>query len=58
MTPVFGVGFVALAVIGLIVQLVRPTTAADLFAAVVATRVGRVLAVLVWGWLGWHFLAR
>jgi hypothetical protein len=58
MNVVFGVGFVLVGLIGLIVQLVSPKTAAELFAMVVATRTGRVLAVLVWGWLGWHFLAR
>ena len=55
---IFGIGFVALALLGLIVQLRRPGMAVELFTMLVATRAGRVLTVLVWGWLGWHFLAR
>lgn len=55
---IFGVGFVVLGIVGLIVQLRRPRLAADLLSMLVATRTGRVLTVLVWGWLGWHFLAR
>jgi hypothetical protein len=58
MSTVFGVGFVVLGLLGLVVRLTRPGTASELFAMVVATRTGRVLAILVWGWLGWHFLAR
>ncbi len=58
MSTVFCVGFVVLGLIGLFVQLKWPNTAAELFAMAVATRTGRVLAVLVWAWLGWHFLAR
>ncbi|MFI7680631.1 DUF6186 family protein [Actinophytocola sp. NPDC049390] len=55
---IFGAGFVLLGLVGLIVQLRRPALAAELLAMLVATRAGRVLTVLVWGWLGWHFLAR
>jgi hypothetical protein len=58
MTLAFGIGFVLLGIIGLIVQLKYPAKAPELFAALVATRAGRVMTVLVWGWLGWHFLAR
>ncbi len=58
MSMVFGVGFVLISLVGLIVRLTHPGTATELFAIVVATRTGRLLAVLVWGWLGWHFLAR
>jgi len=58
MSTVFGVGFVTLGLVGLILQLANPTKAADLLTALVATRTGRILTVLVWGWLGWHFLAR
>ncbi|HEX6360745.1 DUF6186 family protein [Actinophytocola sp.] len=58
MSLIFGIGFVALGVIGLIVQLVAPTKAKELLETLVATRAGRILTVLVWGWLGWHFLAR
>lgn len=61
---ILGTGFVLLAIVGLIVELVarradstRPTVG-ELLGILVATRTGRVLAVLVWGWLGWHFLAR
>jgi hypothetical protein len=55
---IFGIGFVLLGAVGLLVQLTRPKPAAELFAMLVATRTGRILTVLVWGWLGWHFLAR
>jgi hypothetical protein len=55
---VFGVGFVLLGVVGLILQLTSPRKAPDLLEWLVATRAGRILTVLVWGWLGWHFLAR
>jgi hypothetical protein len=55
---VFGFGFVALGIIGLILQLKTPKKASELLEALVATRAGRILTVLVWGWLGWHFLAR
>lgn len=58
MTVIFGVGFVVLGVIGLILQLTAPRKAPELLGALVATRTGRILTVLVWGWLGWHFLAR
>lgn len=58
MTVVFGVGFVLLGVVGLILQLTAPRKAPELLATLVATRAGRILTVLVWGWLGWHFLAR
>jgi len=55
---VFGVGFVLLGVAGLILQLMAPRKAPELLETLVATRAGRILTVLVWGWLGWHFLAR
>jgi hypothetical protein len=55
---IFGIGFVAMALIGLIVQLRAPSKAQELLETLVATRAGRILTVLVWGWLGWHFLAR
>jgi hypothetical protein len=55
---IFGIGFALLGLAGLIVQLTKPRLAAELGAMLVATRAGRVLTVLVWGWLGWHFLAR
>lgn len=55
---IFGIGFVLIGIVGLIVQLSAPAKIGELCAMVVATRAGRVLAVLVWAWLGWHFLAR
>lgn len=58
MSVVFGVGFVVLGLVGLILQLKAPAKAPELLEALVATRAGRILTVLVWGWLGWHFLAR
>jgi Family of unknown function (DUF6186) len=58
MNVVFGVGFVVLGIVGLILQLTAPRKAPELLEALVATRAGRILTVLVWGWLGWHFLAR
>lgn len=58
MSWVFGSGFVLLAIVGLIVQLRAPEKAGELLGTLVATRAGRILTVLVWGWLGWHFLAR
>jgi hypothetical protein len=58
MNTIFGAGFVALGLIGLILQLIRPGTLAQLLDTLVATRTGRILTVLVWGWVGWHFLAR
>jgi hypothetical protein len=58
MTVVFGVGFGVLGIVGLILQLTAPRKAPELLATLVATRTGRILTVLVWAWLGWHFLAR
>lgn len=58
MSTVFGVGFVLLGIVGLILQLRAPRKAPELLERLVATRAGRILTVLVWGWLGWHFLAR
>jgi len=58
MSTVFGAGFVLLGLLGLILQLTRPRALAGLLDALVATRTGRILTVLVWAWLGWHFLAR
>lgn len=55
---VLGGGFVLLGLVGLVMQLTAPGRLAELLAMLVATRTGRVLTVLVWGWLGWHFLAR
>lgn len=33
-------------------------TAADMVGMAMATKVGRLLVVLIWWWIGWHFLAR
>lgn len=63
-TWILGTGFVVLLLVGLMVELTARRPAAtgsrlgELLSLAVATRTGRVLAVLVWGWLGWHFLAR
>jgi hypothetical protein len=58
MSVAFGVGFVLLGLVGLIVQLKAPARSREMLDLLVATRAGRILTVLVWGWLGWHFLAR
>ncbi|MEV5837172.1 DUF6186 family protein [Nocardia sp. NPDC052112] len=45
----------------LLVACLRPNLFAalgDTITHLTRTRVGRVVAVLVWAWLGWHFLAR
>lgn len=63
-TWILGAGFVALLLVGLTVELTARRPAAngsrlgELVSLAVATRTGRVVAVLIWGWLGWHFLAR
>lgn len=61
---VLGVGFVVLAVVGVVLELVarravpaRPTLG-ELVGIVVATRTGRFVMVALWVWVGWHFLAR
>lgn len=61
---ILGTGFVVLVVVGLLLELharrpgSRLPTMTRLAQVVIATRTGRVLAVLIWWWLGWHFLAR
>lgn len=61
---ILGVGFVVLAVAGVVVELTarravpaRPTVG-ELVGIVVATRTGRFVMVAAWVWVGWHFLAR
>jgi hypothetical protein len=36
----------------------RLATLAETLAHLVRTRTARIVAVLIWAWLGWHFLAR
>lgn len=36
----------------------RLTTFAETVAYVTRTRTAKIIAVLIWAWLGWHFLAR
>ncbi|MPZ80934.1 MAG: hypothetical protein GEV28_11255 [Actinophytocola sp.] len=57
-----GAGFVVLVLAGLAVELTarraaRPT-AGELVTVLVATRTGRIAVVVLWAWVGWHFLAR
>ncbi|WP_433734101.1 DUF6186 family protein [Nocardia sp. CA-129566] len=58
------VGFVLVLVVTLgvvVVTHVRRDLVApvgETIAYLTRTRVARIVAVLVWGWVGWHFLAR
>jgi hypothetical protein len=36
----------------------RLATLAETVAHLTRTRTARIVAVLIWAWLGWHFLAR
>lgn len=36
----------------------RLATLSETVAHLTASRPARILAVLIWAWLGWHFLAR
>ncbi|HEU5472792.1 MAG TPA: DUF6186 family protein [Actinophytocola sp.] len=36
----------------------RVATLAETVAQLTRTRAAKIVAVLVWAWLGWHFLAR
>jgi Family of unknown function (DUF6186) len=36
----------------------RVATFGDLVSGMLRTRLGRLTALAVWAWLGWHFLAR
>jgi len=59
---VVGFAFIAIALIGL--ELVarrrgsRIPTAGQMFGFLMQTRVTRLLILVLWGWLGWHFFAR
>jgi hypothetical protein len=61
---ILGIGFVVLVAAGLLLELKARRsgsglpTMARLMQVGIATRTGRVLVVLIWWWLGWHFLAR
>ncbi|BDU01717.1 DUF6186 family protein [Nocardia sputorum] len=51
----------AAALVAVVVTWVRRdlvASAGETIAYLTATRTTRILAVLVWAWLGWHFLAR
>ncbi|WP_063130035.1 DUF6186 family protein [Nocardia fusca] len=58
------IGFAALAAVGLAAELIarclptRLTPLGQTLRLLLRSRALRVLAVLVWAWLGWHFLAR
>lgn len=56
-------GFAVLAVVGVLAELTarrsqRCTTLGETLRLLLRSRVLRILIVLVWAWLGWHFLAR
>ncbi|MFI1462718.1 DUF6186 family protein [Nocardia carnea] len=56
-------GFAALAVAGVLAELAarrsqRCTTFGETLRLLLRSRVLRILTILVWAWLGWHFLAR
>lgn len=56
-------GFAALAVAAISAELTarrsrRLTTFGETLRLLLRSRVLRILIVLVWAWLGWHFLAR
>jgi len=57
-------GFIALTIALITLELVarrrgsRVPTAGQLVGFLMQTRVTRVLVLLLWGWLGWHFFAR
>lgn len=59
---VTGYGVALAAVVALVAVSNRPEsripTAGRLVASIRSTYVGRVLLVLGWGWVGWHFFVR
>ncbi len=59
---VAGYTTIAIALISLELVARRPAsrvpTAGQMLGLLMQTRVTRVLILLTWGWLGWHFFAR
>lgn len=58
-----GAGFVALLAAGLVLEVAArcgrgPATAAEAVGAAMRTTAGRAAVLLIWVWLGVHFLAR
>jgi Family of unknown function (DUF6186) len=57
-------GFAFIAVSLIVLELVahrrgsRVPTAGQVLGFLMQTRITRVLILLLWGWLGWHFFAR
>jgi Family of unknown function (DUF6186) len=57
-------GFAAIAVSLIVLELAahrtnsRVPTAGQVLGFLMQTRITRVLILLLWGWLGWHFFAR
>ncbi len=57
-------GFAVIAIALLVLEVVarrrgsRVPTAGQMLGFLMQTRVTRVLILLLWGWLGWHFFAR
>ncbi|HET9139735.1 DUF6186 family protein [Actinophytocola sp.] len=49
---------VAIAVTYSLLRRDRLATIGETLAHLTRTRTARVIAVLIWAWLGWHFLAR
>ena len=58
------VGFILLTIALITLEVVarrrgsRVPTAGQMAGFLMQTRVTRVLVLLLWGWLGWHFFAR
>ncbi|MTE16768.1 DUF6186 family protein [Nocardia aurantiaca] len=57
-------GYAVLATVALVAELVsryhrdRLTPLGETLRLLLSSRTLRVVAILVWAWLGWHFLAR
>jgi uncharacterized protein DUF6186 len=62
MITVVGFTLIAAALLGLEVAARRRgsriPTAGEMVGFLMQTRITRLLILLVWGWLGWHFFAR
>ncbi|WP_449282264.1 DUF6186 family protein [Leucobacter sp.] len=55
---IFGLCAIALVVTALVERRRDPeATAGDLFDRLLADRTARLAMVVIWWWLGWHFLA-